>query len=89
MLQNNAIGDIIAGALIGALVVAIGFVSALLGTLVGVVVGWIVGITPLGDIILVTFYAAGIEGITMVNIGATIGFIGGFLTTTVKVDKNK
>jgi len=73
--------------IIGGIILAIGtaglaLLGVLLGTLVGIVVGWVVGwfFTPT---ILGIFAALGVEGFAMWQIGAFMGFVGGFLKTSV------
>ena len=60
----------------------------ILGTLFGAVGGWIVGLF-FGDTILTIFAMLGIKGVTMFQIGAFLGFVGGYFRTTSaeKADK--
>lgn len=64
-----------------ALVIGLLLLLPLLGTLAGLIVGWIVGLffpqTMLG-----IFAALGIKGFSMWQIGAFLGFVGGFFKTT-------
>lgn len=85
--MTTAVEGTLIGAILGSLVILVVFVSAILGTVVGLIVGWIIGITPLGDIVLATLHAAGMNGITMVNFGATMGFIAGFFSGGVNYKK--
>ena len=61
------------------------FLTAVLGALLGAFCGWVIGFTPLGVWILNFLSAAHIET-NMVNLGAFLGFTGGFFK--VNVDKN-
>lgn len=78
------VGDALAVSVIGALIVAVCFVGAILGTVVGMVVGRVVGMTPLGSMVLAPLEAAGIHGVKMMDLGALMGFIGGFLVSSQK-----
>ena len=65
-------------------IVAVGaglFFIPMLGALAGGVSGWIVGIF-FGDAILGVLAAAGIKGIGMWQLGVTLGFIGGFFSSS-------
>jgi hypothetical protein len=66
---------------IGMILLGLGciFLSAIIGSLVGAFVGWIVGLTPLGLWISETFLAFGIT-INTIQLGTTLGFIGGFFS---------
>ena len=67
---------IIVGAL---LIVGILFVGAILGALIGAVVGFVVSVTPwLGAAVIAGFATLGITGVNLVQVGAALGFIGGF-----------
>lgn len=66
----QTVGTII-GVILGLLVLII------LGTLLGAVTGWIVGLF-FGAAILDVFREAGVSGISMWQLGATLGFVGGF-----------
>ncbi len=57
--------------------------STLFGALSGLVVGWC-----FGDTILSFFAAIGIGGLKMWQIGATLGFIGGFFRSSVKSSRD-
>lgn len=59
------------------LVTSLLMVFPLLGTLAGLVVGWIVG-WFFSQTILGVFAAFGVTGIKMWQLGAFLGFIGGF-----------
>lgn len=78
------LGDALAVSVIGSLVVAVCFAVAILGTVIGMVVGIIIGLTPLGGMVLAPLEAAGIHGVKMMDLGALMGFIGGFLTTSCR-----
>ncbi|MDR5730420.1 MAG: hypothetical protein RB191_23685 [Terriglobia bacterium] len=62
-------------------VAAILFISPLAAAF-GWLAGWTVGLF-FGDTILKTLAVFGVHGVTMPQIGMTLGFIGGFLRTTV------
>jgi len=72
------------GVLTGFFVVLAGilaiFVFAILGALMGAIAGWLVGITPfLGDAVRHGFTAIfGVYNPNLVEIGAMLGFVGGF-----------
>lgn len=67
----------------GALLVAAGvFFLVTLGTLIGACCGWVVGLF-FGDTILGTFAQLGLHNVTMWQVGAFLGFVGGFFRTSV------
>ena len=53
------------------------FISPVLGAFFGGVGGWLVGIL-FGDLILGTLSVLGIKGLTMWQIGVTLGFLSGY-----------
>lgn len=61
------------------------FFFVILGTLMGGLAGWTVGLV-FGDTILGIFAQLGIKGVTMFQIGAFLGFVGGFLKTKVSAE---
>lgn len=74
-------------------VMAVGFVlfiivMVILGTLFGGIAGWIVGLF-FTDTIMTTLNRFGVDtmGMTMWQLGATLGFVSGFFKLT-KVQKN-
>jgi hypothetical protein len=82
-------GDAIGGALMAVLIVTAVIFMVILGTLFGAVAGWIVGLF-FTDTILTTLGRFGVDtfGLTMWQLGATLGFIGGFFkSATAKVNK--
>ena len=66
---------------LGAIIVAIFiiFLVVIAGTLVGAIAGWTVGLF-FGDIVLKTLACFGASGFTMLELGATLGFVGGFFS---------
>lgn len=58
-------------------VAALMILFTLLGTFFGALTGWIVG-WFFTDTILTGLAAFGVKGLTMWQIGATLGFVGGF-----------
>ena len=60
------------------------FLGCILGTLFGAFAGWVVGIF-FGETILSFFAAIGITGFKMWQIGASLGFIGGFFKSSTNV----
>lgn len=64
-----------------ALIVGILLLLPLLGTLAGLIVGWIVG-WFFSQTMLGIFAALGITGFKMWQIGAFLGFVGGFFRAT-------
>ncbi|MBI4021435.1 MAG: hypothetical protein HY369_04265 [Candidatus Aenigmarchaeota archaeon] len=54
-------------------------VGSLAGATLGGLAGWIVGWTPFGDWILHVLRCGRIDGFTMAELGALMGFAGGFL----------
>lgn len=65
------------------------FFSIIGSTLIGAFVGWIVGCF-FGEIILNFFADIGIEGFTMWQLGASLGFIGSFFrTSNINYSKTK
>ena len=71
----------------GVAALAIGgvFVFVILGTLFGGIAGWIVGLV-FGDTILGIAGQLGIKSVTMFQLGAFLGFVGGFLKTKVSAE---
>lgn len=72
---------LLAGALAG---IALAFLMPVLGTLIGAFIGWVVGLF-FGETILAFLAAVGVKtvGLTMWQVGASMGFLGSFLRTTV------
>ena len=60
-----------------AIFVGMFFLYAVIGTIIGALTGWVVGIF-FGTPILAIFSTIGIEGFTMTQIGAFLGFVGSF-----------
>ena len=60
------------------------FLGCILGTLFGAFAGWVVGLI-FGKTILSFFAAIGITGFKMWQIGASLGFIGGFFNSSTNV----
>ncbi len=87
--MSDATGAFIAASVAAAVVVVIGFLAAIFGAAVGAIIGFLVGITPLGGMIVQTFEVLGFPGIVVMNLGATLGFIGGFLVSRVNVQKEE
>lgn len=71
----------------GGAVLAIGGIMffVVLGTLMGTVSGWIVGLL-FGDTILGIASQLGIRNVSMWQLGAFLGFVGGFLKTKVTAE---
>lgn len=69
------------------LIIGVTFVFVPLATLMGGFVGWLVGIF-FGDTILGIFGQLGIHNVTMFQLGACLGFVGGFLKTKVTAEVN-
>lgn len=66
----------------GCLTVLVFFLFSVIGTtLIGAFIGWVVG-WFFGNTILNFFAAIGIEGFTMAQLGAVLGFVGGFFRGT-------
>jgi len=53
----------------------------LLCALVGAIAGFAISLTPFNAMILNTLLAIGVNNIDMVQIGATLGFVGSFFTS--------
>ena len=70
---------------IGAIMLFVASIAALIPitTLCGAVAGWFVGLF-FGDAILYTLSEMGLHNITMWQLGATLGFVSGFLKTRVE-----
>lgn len=81
-------GQAFAGALMAIGLVMLIIVMVILGTLFGGIAGWIVGLF-FTDTIMQTLNRVGVDtmGMTMWQLGATLGFISGFFKST-KVQKN-
>lgn len=81
-------GQAIAGALMAVGLVMLTIVMVILGTFFGSVAGWIVGLF-FTDTIMQTLNRIGVDtmGMTMWQLGATLGFVSGFFKST-KVQKN-
>lgn len=61
-----------------------GFLLAAFSTLFGAVLGWFVGLF-FGKAILGVLACIGIKGFSMWQIGATLGFIGGFFCRKINI----
>ena len=72
---------LLAASIIGFLVV---FLLAVVGTLFGAITGWLVGLV-FEDSILGTLSALHIYGLTMWQLGAFLGFVGGFFRPVANV----
>jgi hypothetical protein len=82
-------GQALGGALMAILVVFSIIFLVILGTLFGAIAGWIVGLF-FTDTVLTTLGRFGVDtfGMTMWQLGATLGFIGGFFKSSgVRVNK--
>lgn len=81
-------GQAIAGAFMACGLVMLIILMVILGTFFGGVAGWIVGLF-FTDTIMQTLNRIGVDtmGMTMWQLGATLGFVSGFFKST-KVQKN-
>ncbi len=81
--------QVLAGALGAIALVFLVFILVILGTLFGGIAGWIVGLF-FTETIMTTLDRFGVEtmGMTMWQLGATLGFISGFFKAT-KLEKSK
>lgn len=81
-------GQAVAGAFMALGLVMLIIVMVILGTFFGGVAGWIVGLF-FTDTIMQTLNRIGVDtmGMTMWQLGATLGFVSGFFKST-KVQKN-
>lgn len=82
--------EVLAGASMALGLVAVVFILIILGTLSGGIAGWIVGLF-FTDTIMNTLNRIGVDtmGMTMWQLGATLGFISGFFkATSVRKTKN-
>lgn len=82
-------GQIMAGALAAVGIVLLVILVVILGTLFGGIAGWIVGLF-FTDTIMTTLNRFGVDtiGMTMWQLGATLGFISGFFKSSgIKVNK--
>lgn len=83
-------GQVFAGAAAAFGIVLLVIIVVILGTLMGGVAGWIVGLF-FTDTIMNTLNRIGVDtmGMTMWQLGATLGFISGFFKATgVRTTKN-
>ena len=83
-------GQVLAGAAMAVGLVLLVIVMVILGTFFGGVAGWIVGLF-FTDTIMGTLNRFGVDtmGMTMWQLGATLGFISGFFKASgVKVNKS-
>lgn len=62
------------------------FPMVFIGPLVGALSGWIIGLTPPGEWILHGFSSAGVKGVRLFELGAALGFVGGFFRQTTSKD---
>lgn len=62
------------------------FLGPLVGPLVGSLAGWLIGFTPMEEWILHGFSSAGVKGVRLFEIGAALGFVGGFFRSTISKD---
>lgn len=71
----------------GGAVLAVGgiFFFVIFGTLIGAFSGWVVGLF-FGETILFIASQLGIKNVTMWQLGAFLGFVGGFLKTKVTAE---
>lgn len=68
----------------GIVAIVLIFISAILGTAVGAFTGWILSLFFLGDWIIAGFQVFGYNAQgKLVVIGAMLGFLSGFIKTTV------
>lgn len=85
--KAGAIGAVVAG--VAVLVAVLLFVLIILGTLMGWVVGWVISVTPLAWHVEQGF--ASLTGIDVTGmlpqIGSALGFIAGFISSTVYASK--
>ena len=74
---------------IGGAVVVVGGLAVLpiVGAFFGGVGGWLVGIV-FGDLILGTLSALGIKGLTMWQLGVTLGFLSGYFKSNCSCKKD-
>ena len=81
-------GQVFAGAFMTVGLVMLIIVTVIVGTFFGGVAGWIVGLF-FTDTIMDTLNRIGVDtmGMTMWQLGATLGFVSGFFKST-KVQKN-
>ena len=87
---KDAFASLIVGLGIVALFAIILFLFALLGTAVGAFVGWVISVTPLGAFVEAGFEAFGIHATgLLVQIGAMLGFVTGFIRGIVEVKQKK
>ena len=80
-----AIGALVVGAL--ASVAAVLFLAALIGTVVGAFAGWVVGLFFTNTITTV-LAALGVTGVKVWQLGAFLGFVGGFFKATLTQQPN-
>ena len=78
--MKNIIGSII----VGAISLGVFLFLVLLGTLTGAFTGWIVG-WFFSEAILGFLATLGIKGMTMWQVGAALGFVGGFFTRNIAI----
>lgn len=62
--------------------IALAFLAIIVGTLMGAITGWVVGLF-FGNAILGALASFGVVGVSMWQLGAFLGFVGGFFRTTV------
>jgi hypothetical protein len=74
---------------IGGAVVVVGglLILPILGSFCGGVGGWLVGIF-FGDLILGTLAAFGVKGLSMWQLGVTLGFLSGYFKSSTTVNKD-
>lgn len=83
-------GDVVIG--VGLVTLAVGavFLFCVLGTIFGAFTGWVISITPLGVLVEDGFKVFGFNAQGyLVQIGAMLGFVTGFLHGLVKVEKKE
>lgn len=77
MIKTKVVGTII-------IVLFVGFFLSILGSVTGAISGWIVGLF-FGDTIIGILGQIGIHHVTMFQVGAFVGFIGGFFRAHVSL----
>lgn len=81
--MNNALTVVLGALLIAAML----FIAVLLGTVFGAFAGWAVGLLFPGTLALVSTTIFG-SVVPSWQLGAALGFVGGFLSTSVSSNKN-
>lgn len=85
----DALAAIIAGLVAAVVLAATILFCSLAGAAFGALTGWLVSLTPLGGMATAALHALRIDGVTLAQLGALLGFVGPFLRSRQSVETKK